>query len=227
MGFLSNSLGYVGTFLQVVLLILIARGPFNRYFPLFLYVLSSVAIFTAEGYVLQKWGADREHYYPMYWGGGFFLNLQLLLLMILLTMRALEGSPLRAKVTRFLGVILVVVLLVPFVAFASKVYTTRWNDSTSQLLTFGAAVMNLVLWGALLVGKRRDQQLLTVCAGLGVALAGAAITLGVRNFTDEDSLGRVIADYSHRLMDIGSALILCWAFRPARKSIAVAPERPV
>jgi len=225
--FVSNSLGYAGTILQVILLVLIIRGPLSRYFPLFLYVLSSVAIYVAEGWVIQKWGADREHYYPVYWGGGLFLGLQLFLVMIILTLRALEGSPLRSKVLRFMGVVLVVVLVVPFVAFESRVGYTKWYDSTWQLLTFGAAVMNLALWGALLVSKLRDRQLLTVSAGLGVALAGAAVTIGMRNFTDEDSVGRVIADYSHRLLDIGSALILCYAFRPQRKSISIPTDAPV
>jgi hypothetical protein len=168
----------------------------------------------------MKWGLDREHYYPVFWGGTLLIAMQLLLVMITLTLRALEGSPLRAKLMRFMGVALVAVLLIPFVAFESEVYTTRWNDSTSQLLNFGAAVMNLALWGALLISKRRDRQLLLVSAGLGVALAGSALALGMRSFTSEDTLGRMIADYSYRLLYIGSVSILCWAFWPSRKRSA-------
>ena len=227
MDFLSNSLGYAGTFLQIVLLVLLLRGPYSRYFPLFLYVLTSVAVLFAQGYVLQRWGADREHYYPVYWGGELLLSIQLLLLMIMLTLRALEGNPLRAKLMRFMVAALGVILVIPFVAFESRVYTTRWNDSTTQLLNFGAAAMNLALWGALLIDKRRDRQLLAVSAGLGVALAGAAVTHGLRNFTGEASVGREIADYGARLLNIGSVLIWCWAFRPARKSVATASGTPV
>ena len=217
MDFLSNSLGYAGTFLQLVLLILIIRGAFSRYFPLFLYVLSEVIISFAQMYVFRKWGLDKDHYLPVYWFGELFLDMQLFLMMISLTWRALEGSPQRAKVARFMGVATVLVVVLPFVAFESKIFTTHWNNSTSQLLNFGAAVMNLVLWGALLVNKQRDRQLLTVTAGLGVALAGAAVTLGLRNFTGEASVGREVADYSYRLLYIGSVLIFCWAFRPSRK----------
>ena len=221
MDFWSTGLGYAGTVLQIVLLWLIFRGPLKRYFPLFLYVLSSVVVNSAQGYVFQKWGADREHYYPIYWGGTLFLDIQFFLLMITLTPRALEGNPSRSRLVRIMGVVAVVVLLIPFVAFESRLFTTRWNDSTSQLLNFGAAVMNLVLWGALLIGKQRDRQLLTVSAGLGVAVAGAALTHGLRSFTGEDTVGREIADYLYRLLYIGSVAIWCWAFRPARKPVPV------
>ena len=221
MDFLSNSLSYAGTFLQIVLLVLIIRGPLSRYFPLFLYVLSSVAVSVSLAFVLQKWGSDLEHYFPVFWGGELLLDLQLFLLMITLTPRALEGNPLRSSVVRIMGVALVVVLVMPFVAFDSKVFTTKWNDSTSQLLNFGAAVMNLALWGALLVSKQRDRQLLTVSGGLGVAVAGAALAYGIRSFTDEDSVGRLLADYLYRLLQIGAVLIWCWAFRPARKPAPV------
>jgi len=162
--FVSNSLSYAGTILQVVLLVLIIRGPLSRYFPLFLYVLSSVAVSVSLAYVLQRWGVDLEHYFPVFWGGELLLDLQLFLLMITLTPRALEGNPLRSMVVRIMGLVALVVLLVPFVAFESRVFTTKWNDSTSQLLNFGAAVMNMALWGALLVNKQRDRQLLTVSA---------------------------------------------------------------
>lgn len=227
MDFLSNSLGYAGTLLQIVLLVLIFRGAFSRYFPLFIYVLTEVILSFAQAYVVQKWGLDHDHYFHVFWFGELFIDIQLFLMMITLTWRALEGNPQRVKVARFMAIAVLVVLLVPFVAFQSKVYTTRWNDSTSQLLNFGAAVMNLALWGALLVNKQRDRQLLTVTAGLGVALAGAAVTLGLRNFTGEASIGREVADYSYRLLYIGSVVIFCWAFRPPRKVIAVVPEGPV
>lgn len=225
MGFLSNSLTFAGIFLQIALLTLILRGPVKRYFPLFLYVLSYVGVTLAEEWVLWKWGADREHYFDVYWGGELFLDMQLFLLLITLTLRALEGSPLRDKVLRLMGAAAVAVLLIPFVLFESQVYTTRWNDGASQLLNFAAAAMNLALWGALLISKRRDAQLLLVSAGLGVSLAGAAVTFGMRNFTVEETVGRTIADYLHRLLQIGSVVILCWAFWPRRKPAPV--ESPV
>jgi len=218
--FLSIGVGYVATFAQLILLVLIIRGPLKRYFPLFLYVFSLLVVSLAEGYVLGKWGADREHYFPVFWGGELFLGTQLFLLMITLTPRALEGNPLRKNVLRIMGVAAAMVFMVPFVAFQSQVFTTRWNDSTGQLLNFGAAAMNLALWGALLVSKQRDRQLLMVSAGLGVAVAGAALTFGMRRLTGEDSLGRVFADSAYRLLQIGSVLIWCWAFWPRRKSTA-------
>lgn len=219
MSLVATIFGYLGTFLELLLLVLIVRGPFKNYFPLFLYVLTVVAVSFTEGYVLQRWGLDVQHYYRVYWGGELLLDLQLFLLMIALTSRALEQSPLRPKVMRFMLSVSVVVLLLPFVLFENPIFKTRWLDSTSQLLNFAAAVMNLALWGALVIGRTRDRQLLTVSAGLGVAVAGAALAHGLRYFTGEATLMRSLADWANRLLTIGSTLIWCWAFRP-RKSPA-------
>ncbi len=225
MGPFASIFGFAVTFLQLVLLFFIARGPWKRYFPLFLYILSLVMVSSAEGYVAQKWGLDREHYFPVYWGGELLLDVQLFLLIPTLTSRAFEGNALRSKVTRLMVSASVVVLLLPFVLFETQMFTTRWNDSTSQLLNFGAAVMNLGLWGALLISKNRDRQLLTVSAGLGVAVAGAALAHGLRRFTGEDTVARGAADFAYRFLQIGSVLIWCWAFWPRRKAPAV--ERSV
>jgi hypothetical protein len=188
-----------------------------------LYVLSTVIQAALQGYVLFRWGADLEHYFPVYWGGEIFLDILMFLVMASLTMRALEGSPMRDKVLRFLGVVFIVIVAVPFIAFEGGMKDTKWNDSTSQLLSFGAAVANVVLWGAMLTKKPRDKQMMIVTIGLGVALASSAATFGMRSFTNPDTLGRTFADYAHRVLQVGSALILCWAFWPKRKASTPAP----
>lgn len=227
MAFVSNALGIAGMVLQVGALVLLLRGPLTRYFPLFLYLLTLTGDTVAEGWVLRTYGGGNPMYYNVYWGGELLLDLLLFFLVISLTVRALEGSPLKPKIVRFLLGVCVVVLVVPFLAFDHGVFSRKWNQSVAQLLNFGAAVMNLGLWSALVLSRPRDRQLLTVSAGLGIAVAGAALTLGVRQFTVDGDLLRQVSDSLHRMTQIASPLIWCWAFWSSRPRIALPPGPPV
>jgi hypothetical protein len=107
------------------------------------------------------------------------------------------------------------------VLFSARRFSTAWFDGTSQLLNFGGAIMNLGLWTALIGIKKRDPLLLTVSAGLGVAVTGAAIAFGLRRFTPPDSTAQQLADLFKTVTYLASVAIWCWAFRPrARKSPA-------
>jgi hypothetical protein len=221
--FVSNLVGIAGTVLQLLALVLLIRGPFSRYFPLFLYLLTWTGATVAEGWVLRTAGTSAHTYFNVYWGGELLLDSLLFFTVISLTLRALEGTPIKPKVSRFLMMVVAVVMMIPWLLFDSTAFTLRWNQSVAQLLNFGAAVMNLGLWSALLMTRQRDRQLLTVSAGLGIAVAGAALTLGVRQLTSQGDILREIADSIHRLTQIASPLIWCWAFRPSKPSLNVAP----
>jgi hypothetical protein len=217
MSYLPDAIGYLAAILQFGLLFLIVRGPLSRYFPLFLYIATYLGSTILEGWVLRTDGPTGDRYFAVYWGGELLLDLLLFFLVISLTFRALEGNPQLPKVARFLLLVLAAALVLPFVIFEARVFTYGWNIRTAQLLNFGAAIMNLALWTSLIMNRRRDPQLLTVSAGLGIAMASAAMTFGVRQLTQSDSIGRVAADYAHRALQIASVLIWCWAFRPVRK----------
>jgi hypothetical protein len=213
----SNTLSYAGTALIVLLLYLLVRGPISRYFPLFLYTLTYFVATVAEAWILRTQGLESHAYFEVYWGGELLLDLLLCFTTLALTARALEGSRLRPLMIRFLLAVFLVAVIVPFVLFESPVFTTRWNNRTTELLNFGAAIMNLGLWSALLASRNRDRQLMLVTAGLGVALASAALTMAIRHYSQDKTVARDITDLAHRVLQIGSVLIWCWAFRPARK----------
>jgi hypothetical protein len=221
--FLTELVGYLGAALQVGLLYLLVRGPLSRYFPLFLYVASYLGLTVVEGWYLSREGTSGMGYFGIYWGGELLLDVLMLMLVISLTMRALEGSPILGPVKKFLLVVMGVAVVLPFILFGKPGATTDWYRGTAQLLNFGAAIMNLGLWTALLTSRKRDRQLLAVSAGLGIALTSAAMTFGIGRFTQPNTFGREVAEYAHRFLQIGSFLIWCWAFRHVRKP---APAEP-
>jgi hypothetical protein len=205
----------------VSLIVLLLCGPFRRYPLLLVYCVTQLAATVTEEYVYRVYHENSTFFVRLYWTDEVILDLLLFLMVIALTYQALEGSPLRTGMGRLLGAVLVLVLVVPFVVFSARRFSNPWFDGTSQLLNFGAAIMNLGLWTALIGTKKRDPLLLTVSAGLGVAVTGAAIAYGVRRFTPPGGTLQHMTNLFKTITYLASVAIWCWAFRSAaRKSPA-------
>ena len=217
MEFFSNAIVSAQVLFQLVLLYLLVRGPFRRYFLIFAYCLAQSAQIVVDGAVLRKFGVSSNEYKMVFWTDALIVDLLLLFVVIAVTYQALEGSPLKSKLTRLLTILSGVILILPFVVLKSRIFYTRWFNGTDQILNFGIAILNLFLWTALLGNKNRDPQLLTVTAGLGARVAATAVLLGLRQFTAGGGIGREIADTAARLSIVAGTLIWCWAFRPSTR----------
>ena len=209
--------------IQAAVIVLLLRGSFRRYPLVLVYCVLQLAATVAEEYVFRTFGEPSVLYHRLYWTDEISLDLLLFLLVIVLTYQALEGSPLRTGMGRLLGAVLVIVLVVPFLLFSSRRFSNPWFDGTSQLLNFGAAIMNLGLWTALIATKKRDPLLLTVSAGLGVAVTGAAIAFGLRRFTPPGGITQQLANLFKTGTYLASVAIWCWAFRPQAGKSPTAP----
>jgi hypothetical protein len=225
--YVTNFLLVVDVALQLALLFLLLRGPYRRYIALFVYSLVVLGATTVETLASHLSPGDPSLYRKVYWSDEVIVDLLLFLLVISLTSLAMEGNPLRAKTSRILAGIVAAALILPFVLFNPPLFTSpthwnlawgRWFNSTSQMLNFGAAIMNLGLWSALLTSRKRDSQLLKVSIGVGVAVAGQAIGFGIRRFTADGSTMREFPDLFMSLTHVLSVFIWCSAFfsrRPA------------
>jgi len=212
-----SAIEYVGIAGQLLLLYLLLRGPLRRYYLIFLYVLVELIGTTAAKYVIATGGRQgNAQFRDVFFAGDVIGLLLVFFVVIMLTYQVMEGSPLRAKVQRLLGVIAALALVLPFVIYRDEWFTTAWYNGTLQLLNFGAAIMTLILWTALIARKTRDPQLLMVCAGLGVAVAFNAIGWGLRKFTISGGDARVVANLLLQLIYLVRIGIWCWAFRPQK-----------
>jgi hypothetical protein len=224
MDLVLNAVVLADYLLQVLLLVLLSRGFVRKYSTLFAYSILLLMASTAEVLVSTMAGRRSSLYSRLYWSDEVIVDLMLFLLVIVLTRKALEGNPLRSKADRLLGGVVIAVLVLPFILFYGRgLFTPRWFNRTSQMLNFGGAIMNLALWSALLLNKKRDSRLVTVSAGLGVAVTGAAISYGVRylNLTPTElQLAAFLKTATH----LGSMIIWCWAFWPAAKPRPVTPS---
>lgn len=224
MGMSQVSLGLeaISIVIQALVIFFLLRGPFRRYPLLLLYCALQLAATVTEEYVLRVFGDTSALFRRLYWTDEVILDLLLFLMVITFTYRALESSPLRAAMGRLLGAVLVIVLVVPFILFKARRFSSPWFDGTSQLLNFGGAIMNLGLWTALIGTKKRDPLLLTVSAGLGIAVTGAAIAFGLRRFTPPGTAQQLVNLFK-TITYLASVAIWCWAFRPAARKNPAPP----
>ena len=207
----------VSLVLQALLVFLLLRGPFQKYFIIFLY--STVYLLTSALEVALHWEAGKSApvYARVYWTNEIILDLLLFLMVILLTYRATEGSPIRGAIGKLLIIVVVAAVGLPFLIASRPLFSPRWFRMTAQILNFGGAVMNLGLWTALIGSRRKDPQLLAVSTGLGVAVTGQAVYYGLRMMTVSPVV-RGLSDLINVLTYLAGVAIWCWAFRPAAPS---------
>lgn len=227
MSFIGAAIEDVDVVLQVALVVLLLLAANYRRYPLlFAYCLVLLSVTLIEWRAVLR-GVDYQSaaWGTLYWRNELVVDLLLFLMVIGLTLKAMDGSALRGKFKQALFVVTAAALILPLVIFPAR-FTTRWFYSTSQLLNFGGAVLNLVLWGALLTNRKRDPRLLAVSAGLGVAVTGAAMAYGLMIFTHSQGVARPLVDLFKSATHASSMLIWCWAFYP-RPRRRVPPAQPV
>ena len=208
--------GSVATALLVLLVwTMQRRGYFALYPVLFLYILVSLLASIAEwAIVLKFYSLSNEDYKFYYWTNEFVLQTFLFILMLAFVFRALEKLPHRLLWT--IGVGLLVLAAVFGSILASGMSEPRkWLSLLSRNLSFASALLNFLLWTALIKNRGRDLQLLLLAAGVGLMATGKAIGQSLRTIGPEAvTVGNVIIVGS-QLLCLG---IWLWALRaiPAR-----------
>jgi hypothetical protein len=206
------------TVIQGLLLLLLLRGAFRKYTAFALYIVGVFTSSVSNTTVYYRLGWESPAYRTLYWAGQVTTALLLFLVVTAFTYAALQGNPLRPKAAKALGVIVVVTLALPFAILRhhhNKIhgfFTSQWFNHASQIWSFGAAIMNLVLWTALLSARRRDPQLVTLSIGVGLATTGAAVAWGARQWFAQAN--RWPVDSFMEATDLASLLLWCWVFRP-------------
>jgi len=237
---LAPVLGICTVIALLLVLVFLFLGAFRKYWIIGVYVaweLFATATLTLADVMLHgsapltgaSQTAANKLYARLYWSNDVIVDLFRFVLVIVLIYRASAG-PRRISAKLLAGLVVAMVVL-PFLLFnpnfkplpigpfnlpfPSGSIGAAWFQSTSELLNFGAAIMNLMLWGALIASKKRDLQLLAVSAGLGVVVTGTALAYGMRHFLGQNQVGAMGFLFMN-LTQLAGWLIWCWAFRPVR-----------
>lgn len=220
-----TALAFAASLLQLAIIWLMqTRGFYVRYTLLFLYVITSWLAMVVE------WTAfGWENYARYYWTNELILQTLIFLTMMQFIYHASEDRAGRWRLVILIaaGAAGAALLSVAFYSEPPRLasgerHATFVMTQLSRNLSFCSALLNLVLWNALLRAKRKDVQLLMLSAGLGVLTAGKAIGHSLRVLSKESLvLGNAFVVVSALL----SFAIWFWTFRNVKASVGgqVAP----
>ncbi len=218
MNYIQTALQLSSVTLNIVLLILLLRGFLRKYWFLFVYNLAQFLIILAERFLLRDADRGTPFYRHVYWTSEVIWDFLLFLLIADFIQSALAGRPERPLARKMLWIVSAGVLILPFLLYHDRImFSSAWFSGATQVINFGAAILTLVLWGALIASRNRDPQLMMVCAGLGITVAGAAFAWGVRQLAKGESITaddvRTGAEIFAAVTYLGGLALWCWAFR--------------
>ena len=244
--FLAPVLGFANGLALFLLIAFLLLGPTRKFRVVLLYVswefLATVGLTFAYLHIYvdgRAYSADAAKLYTrLYWTNDVVADLLRFVLVAVLIYQVVGSS--KPLLGRGLSILVLATVVLPFVLFrpilpptvdptdALKWYPSgSWFNSTSQLLNFGAAIMNLILWGALIQSKKRDPQILAVSIGLGILVTGTAISYGLRHFSTPQGDLRALFNLLLNLIQLSAWLIWCRTFwPPPRRKIPFAAVLP-
>jgi hypothetical protein len=234
---LAPALGVSIALALLTVLLFLIYGGFRRYRLLYAYV--SWELFATLGFtvadVLYHGTAPTSHarrtvaqlwYARLYWTNDVLVDLFRFVLVIVFIYMASEGV--KRVSPRLLAALVILAMILPFVLFNMdskraeidplhfQFPSSHWLNSTSELLNFGAAILNLMLWGTLLSSRRRDPHILGVSIGLGIVVTGTAVAYGVRHLISATEFAAVGYLFMN-LTQLAGWLVWCRTFRPQRE----------
>jgi len=164
--------------LQGLLLHSLARGGFRSFPFLFLYALL-LFLWTVANIAGREGGRLPLAWQTAYWVVELALQALLYGLVFSLVFRALRANPNRFRFLRALILTVVFCVIGAFI-LTHDLKLNAWMTNFTKYVSFGGALINLVVW-AMLLGKRHpDRSLLLISGGYGVQSAGEAISQSLR-----------------------------------------------
>ncbi len=219
LNYLFTALGLCGMALQAMVVFAMSRGPWRRYPGIFLYliVLFLTAVADSAAYLDPEiWSA---WYRPIYFYNNLARQVTGLAAVISLYFTATAKHPRRVALrTRIVAGTAAVIALSFFLASPTPSGVTLYLTRVCRNLSFANAVLNLVLWFALIRERSRDPRLFIVSGGLGLNMAGEAIGQSLLSMSRSTVVaGNLIAVSSHLL-----CLVIWWkTFRRGESPVGV------
>lgn len=235
--FLAPVLGVGCGVALLLLVVFLVIGPARKFWVVLLYVswelFATIGLTLADLFLHGTTQVDLAHvpqasklYARLYWTNDVIEDLLRFVLVTVLIYMVVGSS--KPHLGRALSGLVLAMIVLPFLLFHPTFQPypkAAWFNSASQLLNFGAAIMNVILWGALIQSRKRDSQILAVSIGLGILVTGTAVSYGLRHFVIQGGFTAAFNLFLN-LTQLAAWLIWCRAFWPARERPILAPAVP-
>jgi hypothetical protein len=175
---------FVSLVLQVLLIGSLLRRDAYRDFP-FLFAYSLVLILTCslDAGLVQSSPDFRGHWaHSFYYSDESARQFFLFLVVLSLIDRAIRDKPYLGRMRAFL-ILAAVSAVAVSIAVHKTTYMPRWATEVSRDLSFGSAILTLLLWTMLISSRRRESRLLMITGGLGLQFTGEAIGQSLRQIS--------------------------------------------
>lgn len=214
--------------LDVLIIAALLRIGYRRYFFLLLYVIADFLTTVIEIQPSLAYStaspAAKVMYADMYWWNERIIQVLVFAMVIsLIYMATAQVHPRR-------GVFAVVVLgtaifgaLTFLIQFDRHLPSWRWMTYWTRDLNFGAAILDLGLWAALIGSRKKDYRLLMISGALGIQFTGGAIGQAFRGMSD--NWAQFIGDCFY-LTNLTCLYIWWQAFRAPEKTSYKSRPRP-
>ena len=103
--------------MQLGIVVFLLFGPVRRYAFVLGYCVLQLFTSVLEMVISREFGHSSKRYWRVFWSDEIALDLLLFFILMLLTHRAMEGSPLRAAMQKLLGAVAAMVVALPFVLY--------------------------------------------------------------------------------------------------------------
>lgn len=179
MKYYQYTLWIAGLCLQVMVLGVLIRGAFRKFpflfaFCICLFLTTVIEISAATDVGLLNYKAWQEYFYY----NEMLRQTGILAVVVSLIVKATPAGPKRQPFARM--VVAGSVLFWSISLYAC--YAPRlghWMNAFDRNLSFGSAILNLLLWTRLMVFRNQDRQILLISSGLGLQMAGQAIGMSL------------------------------------------------
>ncbi len=162
-----------------ILVISSLLGRAGRRFPLLLVYNVAMLLATVIEIAARTSVSIGRQFKNYYWIDYAVLELLLFLAVISLVYQATERQPNRDTTRRYLIAGLILITAVSWFAHAGP----KLNEHMTLVvrdLNFASAILDLILWSALIRQRNRERTLLLISGGLGLQFTGEAIGQSLR-----------------------------------------------
>ncbi len=178
--------------LAVLVISAILRCGVRRYPLVFTYMTVTVLIAVAE--VPSTFAVAGSHpthaqvemHLMMYAMAQGVMHLLIFAVVASFVLRATEDSSIRHLIRAALAIGAPLFVAISFLVHYNKSYNSPvavgyWLTPWTRDINFGAAIVDMVLWGLLLSSRKRNLILLLLVGGVGLTFAGDAISDAIRS----------------------------------------------